>query len=139
MFLPLYWIWVGTAIQADLRDVERPRTRLLNFAVALCSLFMALAVPGAHGGVETRDRGLIFALAYWAARLMMGLSMPRGQRFSANPYTWSMLATGPLFVIGAPAGHLTERFGLFVLVALGEAVVSAGAPAADVDPGRGLR
>jgi low temperature requirement protein LtrA len=132
------------------------------FAVALAAVFMALAVPGAYG-----DAGLLYALAYWAGRMVLGTDVVRravreGQ-WPVNPYTISMAVTGPLLVVGAlvhgslrealwalaavgdlssptilrarlsrmhlDAGHLAERFGGFVLIALGESVVAVGASA----------
>lgn len=162
VFVPVYWMWVGTSIQTNLRDVSRPGLRLAVFAVALAAIFMALALPSAYD-----DLGLLFALAYWAGRIVLGAgllrSLRRGGSLSINPYTVSMFVTGPLLVIGAvlpggvrellwavaavldlgtptflrsrmrnmhvDAAHLAERFGLFLLIALGESVVAIGASA----------
>ncbi|MEP7026655.1 MAG: low temperature requirement protein A, partial [Actinomycetota bacterium] len=132
------------------------------FTVALAAVFMALSVPGAYGG-----DGLLFALAYWSGRILLGAGVLRralrAGELPVNPHTISMAVTGPLLVIGAlahggvrellwglaalgdlstpsilrarlrgmhlDAGHLAERFGGFVLIALGESVVAVGASA----------
>lgn len=159
VFVPIYWMWVGTAIQTNLRDIAQPRLRLKVFAVALAAVFMAVAAPDAYGSL-----GLLFAAAYWAGRVVLGVDLlrrsARGTTMPVNPYTISMFLTGPLLVVGAPlhgsaregiwaaaaaidlatptllrsrlrnmhlnAAHLAERFGLFVLIALGESVVAIG-------------
>ncbi|OLF11365.1 hypothetical protein BU204_30405 [Actinophytocola xanthii] len=160
LFLPLYWVWVGTTMQANQRDLERPAERIAIFFVAMCGLVMAFAVPYAYD-----DRGLLFAGAYWAARLVYGVFAFRGELLRLQPFTVSIVLTGPLLVLGAlldgpareilwlagalldlavpsllrrrlaamhfDARHLTERFGLFVLIALGESVVAVGAPVAN--------
>jgi low temperature requirement protein LtrA len=159
VFVPIYWAWVGVAIQTNVRDMSTPGLRIGMFAVALAGLFMALAVPDAYG-----DRALLFALAYWAARLVLGFVGVAHDGWRVNPYTVSMTITGPILVVGAltdgwvqvaiwglaalidlstptvlrrrlrgmhfDAPHLAERFGLFVLIALGESVVAIGSSAA---------
>src|ERR1700712_2567660 len=45
VFVPIYWVWVGTSLQANLRDIDQPVLRMTVFAVALAGLFLALAVP----------------------------------------------------------------------------------------------
>ncbi|MFD8593987.1 low temperature requirement protein A [Kitasatospora sp. NPDC059646] len=159
-FVPVYWCWVGTTVQANVRDVDNPRDRIGIFAVGLAGLFMALALPAAFGA-----RGVLFGGAYWAARLVLiGLLARRVRRIRTGPYGVGAFCTGPLLVVGgllpSPArevlwalaaaadlaaplvfrrrlakveyhpGHLPERFGLFLLVALGESIVGIGAPVA---------
>jgi low temperature requirement protein LtrA len=159
VFVPIYWMWVGTAIQTNLTDVTRPYLRIRVFAVALCGIFMALALPGAYG-----DLGLLFAISYWVGRCVLGVGVFRAAwragRAPLNPFVISMTVSGPALVIGAlchgdvreviwglvalldlstptvlrsrlqnmhfDAGHLAERFGLFLLIALGESVVAIG-------------
>ncbi len=67
VFVPIYWLWVGTAIQTNQRDMSDPVLRLRIFAVALTAIFMALALPGSYA-----DSGLLFAVAYWCGRLILG-------------------------------------------------------------------
>jgi low temperature requirement protein LtrA len=157
VFVPVYWVWVGTAMLTNQLDADRPRLRLVVFAVGLASIFMAIALPDAYGPL-----GLMLAVAYWLARLVLGAGLLLGddRRSRVNPYTVSMIVTGPLLVVGAvldetprtvvwgvaavidlatptllrsrllrmhvDAGHLAERFGLLVLIALGESVVATG-------------
>jgi len=169
VFVPVYWVWVGTTVQANIRDVARPTQRLAIFTVALCGLFAALAIPYAFEG-----RGVLFASAYWIGRIILGVPLLAQVR-SWTPYLVSMVATGPLLMAGAllpdrprlalwgvaavldlaaptllrrrlrgvhyDAGHLAERFGLLVLIALGESVVAIGAAAqqdARIGVGAGL-
>jgi low temperature requirement protein LtrA len=100
LLVPVYWLWVGTTIQVNQLDINRAVLRIMVFAVALAAVFMALAIPGAYGGT-----GLLYALAYWAGRMLLGANVVRravreGQR-PVNPYTVSMAVTGPLLVVGA--------------------------------------
>jgi low temperature requirement protein LtrA len=162
VFVPIYWLWVGTSIQTNLQDVTRPLLRIRIFGVALAGVFMALSLPEAYGHL-----GLLYALAYWLGRLVLGVGIVldalRRGAWPINPYGVSMVLTGPMLVVGAlvhgdareviwaaaalidlssptvlrprlrgmqlDAGHLAERFGLFVLIALGESVVSVGTSA----------
>jgi low temperature requirement protein LtrA len=154
VFVPIYWMWVGTAIQTNQSDISRPALRLKIFAVALAGVFMALSLNDAYG-----NRGLLFAVSYWAARMLLGWRLlGLGRRMPLNPYSVSMFLTGPLLVVGAllpgdwrllvwgvaalidlstptllrrqlrgmhfNASHLAERFGLFVLIAVGESLVA---------------
>ena len=162
VFLLVYWVWVGAAIQGNAFDMDQARRRLALFAIGLCGLVMALSVTQAYDG-----RGLAFAVSYWVARIVLVVGLVDRRAFSLRPYTVSAYVTGPLLVIGAlvpsparlvvwsvaaaldlamptlrrkalaslhfDAGHLTERFGLFVLIALGESVVAIGAPLATAD------
>jgi low temperature requirement protein LtrA len=163
LFVPIYWAWVGTSLQANLRDVSKPTLRLGMFGVALSGFFMALAVPYAF-----ESRALLFALAYWAGRLLLGIPLIVRHGLAWTPYSVSMVVTAPLLTVGAllpnhaqlavwvaaavldlstptllrarltrlhydPA-HLAERFGLFVLIALGESVVTIGTAAQSRGP-----
>jgi low temperature requirement protein LtrA len=164
VFVPIYWTWVGTTIQANMSDISAPRTRIAIFTVALGGLFLAMAVPDAFGG-----SALLFALAYWISRCVLGILQRSWRHRTLNPVTFSMTITGPIFVVGAlvpevarlplwgvaafldlfslvffrkrltrmifDAGHLTERFGLFVLIALGETVVAVSVSALHVTGG----
>ncbi len=161
VFVPVYWCWVGTTVQANIRDVDTPRDRIGILAVGLAGLFMALAVPGAYEG-----RGLLLGAAYWAARLVLLWLVVRVPGSWRGPYGIGALVSGPLLLAGgllhdgprvalwtlaalcdlsAPLflrrrltrvayhpAHMPERFGLFLLVALGESVVGVGATAAGV-------
>ncbi len=108
VFVPIYWLWVGTSIQTNQLDASRPLLRIRIFGVALAGIFMALSLPDAYGRL-----GLLFALAYWLGRLVLGVPVVAAgawQRMSAvNPYTVAMLLTGPMLVVGALMhGHARE-------------------------------
>lgn len=166
VFVPVYWAWVGVAILSNQRDTARSGLRLVLFGVALAALFMALAVPEAYA-----DRGVLYASAYWAGRLLMASVQARerlrGVRLPLNPHVVSAVVTGPLLLGGGfthsdvrvalwglgalielasltllrsrlrgmhfDSSHLAERFGAFVLIALGESVVAIGASAHPLD------
>ncbi|MEZ0093453.1 low temperature requirement protein A [Streptacidiphilus sp. EB129] len=159
VFVPMYWTWVGTSVQASTHDVDNHQDRLAIFAIALCGMFMALAVPQAFGSL-----GLLFGASYLAARIVLALRMVRLGGVLMGPYGAGALVTGPLLTVGGllhgelrtvlwavaavtdlstPAlarrrleavrihpTHLPERFSTFVLIALGETIVSVGAPVA---------
>jgi low temperature requirement protein LtrA len=100
VFVPLYWTWVGAAVRTNQDDASRPAVRLSLFAIALASIFMAVAVPQAYGPL-----GLVFALAYWAGRIVLVLPqlrwMRNGSASTLNPVSVSVVLTGPLLVVGA--------------------------------------
>ncbi|MER7704281.1 low temperature requirement protein A [Kitasatospora sp. NPDC097605] len=159
VFVPVYWCWVGTTVQANIRDVDTARDRLGILTVGLTGLVMALAVPGAYGG-----RGVLLGAGYWAARVVLLLLLVRVPGVWRGPYGVGALVSGPLLVVGGllPEGprvwlwalaalcdlsapvvfrrrladvsyhpaHMPERFALFLLVALGESIVGIGATAA---------
>jgi low temperature requirement protein LtrA len=158
VFVPIWWAWVGTSIHANTHNVDNPLDRIGIFAVGLCSLVMALAVPGAYG-----ERGALFGGGYLALRLVLAALVFRGPALTLNTFSVGLLVTGPLLAIGgalhggwrvglwAAAGlvdlsvpalvrrrlarirfdaeHLPERFGLFLIIALGESIVAVGASA----------
>lgn len=159
VFVPVYWCWVGTTVQANIRDVDTPRDRIGIFAVGLSGLFMALALPSAYG-----SRGVLYGTAYWAARLVLFWLLSAVSGVWRGPYGVGAAISGPLLLVGGlvdgPArvalwavaaladlsaplalrsrlanvdyhpGHLPERFGLLLLVALGESIVGIGGPVA---------
>lgn len=53
VFVPVYWLWVGTTMYANLTDVDNPRGRLSFFVVAFAGLGMALALPGSFAEEST--------------------------------------------------------------------------------------
>lgn len=159
VFIPIFWAWGGTTMHANLRDLDQAFDRLGVFAVALCGLFMALALPQSYG-----SRGLLFGASYWAARLVLFSLAHRSYRtVGFTPFTAGAFVTGPLLLAGGlvhgtarvvlwalAAGvdlvvpylarrrltrilfepsHLSERYGLFLIIALGESVVATGVTA----------
>jgi low temperature requirement protein LtrA len=159
IFIPIYWVWVGTSVLANTHDVDNPLNRLGIFAIGLCSLFMALATPGVYGA-----RGVLFGASYFAARILLAALVSRGRGLVLSPVSVALFVSGPLLLIGGfldePARvtvwaiaafsdlatpaltrrwlvkvrfhpeHLPERFGLFLIIALGESIVAIGGPAA---------
>ena len=104
MFVPVYWTWVGTAIQANTRDMSTAGSQLALFSVALFGFGMALNIDAVYAA---EGRALEFALCYWAARCCLGARMflPSWQwGVQLNPITVSMFFTGPMLVIGAVIG-----------------------------------
>ena len=163
MFIPVFWVWVGGTMHANLHEIDTVRGRLGMFGVAFCGLVLGLTLPGTFAGTA-----VWFGGTYWAARLILVLAIQGLPHRSAFPtFTVGAFLTGPLFVIGgllppgprtvvwaaaavtdlsipflarrrlgsAPfeAAHVAERFGLFVIIALGETVVATGAAAAERD------
>lgn len=160
VFVPVFWVWVGTTMHANLHEVDTVRGRLGVFTVALCGLMLSLAVPGAFAGTA-----VLFGAAYWGARIVLYVTVVgQPHRYAFATFTVGAFLTGPLFLGGAflPVGprtilwavaaatdlsvpflvrrrlaevpfdadHLAERFGTFVLIALGETVVSTAEGAA---------
>jgi low temperature requirement protein LtrA len=160
VFVPVYWMWVGMSVHANTRDVENPLDRLGIFAVALGSLIMALAVPQAYGeraalfaSAYLATRIVLLALVLRSRRLFVNpytiavfLAGPLRLVGAFLPSYWlvGLWALAAVIEFAAPAvarrrvgarvryhpAHLPERFGLFLIIALGETIVAIGAPAA---------
>ena len=159
VFIPVFWVWVGGTMHANLHDVETVRGRLGIFCVAFCGLVLGICLPGAF-----TDAGVWFGGAYWAARIIRFLTIQGlPHRTAFTTFTVGAFITGPAFFLGAllppeprtvvwavaavtdlsvpflvrrrlssvpfDAPHVAERFGLFVIIALGETVVATGAAA----------
>lgn len=159
VFVPIYWAWVGTSIHSDTHDVERPGQRLGIFTIGLCALFMALATPLAYGDrgwlfaaayyiarltlafLMTRGRGFSWS-PFTVAVLVSGPLLVIGTAFDGplRLALWALAAAidlispralrGRMLLLRFDAGHMPERFGLLLLIALGESVVATGLPAA---------
>jgi low temperature requirement protein LtrA len=159
VFVPVYWAWVGTSVHANLHDTDNGVDRAGIFGLALCALFMALALPQAYAG-----RGALFGGGYFALRVLLAALYFRGRKITLITPLIAACVTGPLLLAGGLAplpwrtvlwavaaavdlatprilrarltgvdfdpGHLVERFGLFLIIALGESVVGIGATAA---------
>src|SRR6266545_2276812 len=148
VFVPIYWAWVGTSVHANTHEID-PLDRLGIFAVGLCALFMAMATPDAYAergvlfgaayyGARIvlaflifRGRGMTLSpfsvalffsgpllliggffddsvrVALWAVAALADLSAPR-------------LLRRRLLTLRFDSSHMQERFGLLVLIALGE-------------------
>jgi low temperature requirement protein LtrA len=139
--------------------VDSALDRVRIFTVGLSGLLMALALPEAYGergalfgaaywaarlvlfwmisGISGAWRGPFGVGAVISGPLMLTGGLLDGP---ARPALWAVAAAidlaGPTVLRAMLArvtyhpGHLPERFGLLVLVALGESIVGTGAPAA---------
>jgi low temperature requirement protein LtrA len=159
VFVPIYWAWVGTSVHANLHDTDNPVDRAGILVLALCALFMAVALPAAY-----TTRGALFGAAYVALRVILAALYFRGRRITLITPLVAACVSGPLMLAGGlvptptrtllwglaalvdlatprilrrrltrvafDASHLAERFGLFLLIALGESVADIGAAAA---------
>jgi low temperature requirement protein LtrA len=159
LFVPIYWAWVGTSVHANLHDTDNPVDRAGLLVLALCALFMAVALPQAYG-----SRGALFGGSYFALRVILAVLYFRGRPIVVITPLVAACVSGPLMLAGGitptptrtvlwglaalvdlatprilrfrlkglnfDAGHLVERFGIFLMIALGESVVDIGATAA---------
>ena len=159
LFVPIYWGWVGTTIHANVSNVDTGPERLTIFAVGLCSLMMSLGVADAFGhrgllfGCGYMALRIILAAAVFRGWRMSANAFSVGLLVTGPLVIAGGLAQGqvrvamwaaagvidlavPLVLRGRlkkvrfEASHLPERFGLFVIIALGESIVAIGAPAA---------
>lgn len=159
VLVPIYWSWVGMSIIANTQDLSGPVSRMQMFAVALAGMFMALAVPDAYGdrGVlfgcgylaarivlaVMLFRGTRFTLNPVAVGLLVSGPLIFAGGFLHGTAREAMWAAGAVIDLSSPtllrarlrlmrfdAGHLAERFGLLLIIAIGESVVAIGAPAA---------
>ena len=167
VFVPTYWAWVGTSVHANLHDTDNTIDRAGILTLALCALFMAVALPDAYG-----KTGLLFGGAYFAHRAILAVLYFRGRPLTLVTPLVAACVSGPLMLFGGllptptrtvlwglaavvdlatprilrprmttlifDTGHLVERFGLFVIIALGESVVNIGAAAAGLPDLTGL-
>jgi len=159
VFIPIYWAWVGTTMHANLHDVERPLDRLGILTIGLCGLFMALALPGAYhtsgllfGASYWAARLVLFVLtrrtyrrvgfnSFIAAACISGPLLVFGGLVHGTTRiaVWALAAAIDLAVpylvrarlVDVPfePSHLSERYGSFVIIALGESVVATGVAA----------
>ena len=159
LLVPLYWGWVGTSIHANVSDVDTPLERLGIFAVGLCSLMMALGVLEAFGergvlfGAGYLSLRIVLAAAVFRGWRMSPNSFSVGLLLTGPLLLAGGIADGPariwlwaiagvvdlatptvlrkrLVKVEFEASHLPERFGLFIIIALGESIVAIGSPAA---------
>ena len=161
VFVPIYWAWVGMTVYANTHDVDNPIDRMGMFAVGLLSLFMALALPDAYGDRGLLFavsylllRALLAALVYRGQvravlNVFSATAVFTGPLLVAGAFLdgWARVgvwAVGGVASLAMPAlfrrrltrlqydtAHMPERFGLFLIIALGESIVAVGRPAAE--------
>ena len=156
----VYRTWVLTSLQSNRLGNDSTWDRVTLFGVGLCCLLMAIAIPLAYesGGMQFAiafwaARTLIWArfASHYQAKLTssLGLSvfligplifvgalLPDGSR----EMVWALAALIDLSMVAFfgrqhelihyDHSHLMERFGLFVLIALGEQIVDLSLPLA---------
>src|SRR2546421_1675920 len=159
VFVPVWWAWVGTTVHANRHNVDNPRDILGIFPLGLGSLGLALAVPHAYadrgllfgaaylflrlvlGVLVFRDWRGIALNSFSIGALVTGPLLLAGgfAHGTARVVLWGLAATTDLVtprllrnrlaVVRFDTGHLPERFGLFLIIALGESVVQIGVAA----------
>lgn len=159
VFVPIYWSWVGTSVLANTQDLSGAASRMGIFAVGLAGLFMALAVPEAYGerGVlfgcgYLAARIVLAVLLFGHQRVVVNpigvglvLSGPLilAGGFAHGTVREAIWAVAAAIDLSSPTvlrarlrhmhfdpSHLAERFGLLLIIAMGESVVAIGGPAA---------
>jgi low temperature requirement protein LtrA len=156
VFVPVWWAWVGTTVHANRHDVDNPRDTIGIFTLGLGSLCMALAVPQAYadrgllfgaaylflrvvlGVLVFREWRGIAVNSFSVGALVTGPLLLAGGfvHGTARLVLWGLAAATDLVtprllrsrlaVVRFDTGHLPERFGLFLIIALGESVVQIG-------------
>ncbi|PYC86931.1 low temperature requirement protein A [Streptomyces tateyamensis] len=156
VFTPFWWSWVGSSVLANLTDVDRTRDRLRLFGIVLATLMMTTMIPHALNGEGTLFavsfvvlRGLLvwwskdafqrlrlnpFTLSAFVISPLVLLSsrLPEHQRV----LVWGVLMVAELSTtyllrarlagIRVEPSHLPERFGLVIMISLGESIGTVG-------------
>jgi low temperature requirement protein LtrA len=158
VLVPLYWAWVGTSVHVNTHGADTNLDRLGILAIALCALFMALSIPSAFHGRAVVFATSYLALRAILSLLVAGGKKMNVQPFLVSVIvTGPLLLIGafvtpaqlPIWGLAAAMdlatplvlrrtlvqthfdpGHLPDRFGSFLLVALGESIIAIGLPAA---------
>lgn len=162
LFIPIYWAWVGTSIHSNMNDVDTPVERLAIFTIALGGMLMALAVPEAlhdrgtlyaasYLGIRIVLAMLLpaqrrFAPGPYSTALLVTAPMLLIGSFlhgDARLWVWGLAGlldlSSPrifrkrLIALKVDPAHLPERYGLFVIIALGESIVAVGLEAASYE------
>ncbi|MCG7210118.1 low temperature requirement protein A [Streptomyces arenae] len=159
VFIPIFWTWGGTTMHGNTHDLDRTFERLGVFTVGLCGLFMALALPQAYGSrgllfgasywaarlalcvlAQRHYRAVVFN-PYTASAFITGPLLLVGGLIHGNTRValWAAAAGVDLIVpyltrdgltrISFEPHHLSERYRLFLLIALGESVAAIGVTA----------
>jgi low temperature requirement protein LtrA len=159
VFVPVWWAWVGTTIHANRHDVDTTHDTFGIFTLGLGSLGLALALPGAYadrgllfGGSYLFLRLVLAVLVFreWrgiavnsfsVGALVTGPLLLAGGLAHGTPRVvlWALAAATDLLtprllrnrlaVVRFDVSHLPERFGLFLIIALGESLVQVGVTA----------
>src|SRR5262245_50509643 len=157
LFVTLWWTWVGFAVLYNHHGAEDLDLRLAFVAASVPAGVAAVAIEPASVGESTafalslavirvvlaaayaRTRNRRVARAYVVSALLFAISV-----WVPEPFRYVLWAIG----IGVESGatlpergssealdphHFAERFGLFLIILLGEVVVEAGQGSVDVE------
>ncbi|MEM9808986.1 MAG: low temperature requirement protein A [Cyanobacteria bacterium P01_D01_bin.56] len=159
LFVPLWWVWIGTTFYANRFDSDDLVRRVLMGFQMLAVAAMAVNIH--HGLHESSGN---FALAYTASRFLLvleylwaGWHIPKARRLTTHyatgfglgallwlisvfvplPFRLGLWAIGLAIDFATPTTaktmiqelpphpeHLPERFGLFTIIVLGEAIIA---------------
>jgi low temperature requirement protein LtrA len=156
----VYRTWVTTSLQTNRLSRDSTRDRIILFGVGLCGVGMAIAIPHAYdsGGMQFALAYWVARILLWLRyvpkqRPQLGTSLGLSVTVFAPmlvigallPDTWrevvwfvtALADLGTITLLGRmhrfihyDHSHLMERFGLFVLIALGEQIVDLSLPLA---------
>jgi low temperature requirement protein LtrA len=159
VFVPVWWAWVGTTVHANRHNVDTPRDTIGIFTVGLGSMCMALAIPYAYldrgllfgaaylflrlvlGVLVFREWRGIAVNSFSVGAFVTGPLLLIGGLVHGGPRLalWGLAAVTDLVTprllrsrlaaVRFDTAHLPERFGLFLIIALGESVVQIGVAA----------
>jgi low temperature requirement protein LtrA len=137
VFWLVWWAWTQFTWALNAADTTHPAVEAVMLAATVIAFLMAVTVPDAFG-----DAGGWFAATYIAVRVV-GLTLYGRVAWDdlakrAAVRRFALLSAGGLAVLldvaaGAAEGwdvrpdHFSERHGLFVIIALGESLIVAGA------------
>ncbi|SIR27613.1 Low temperature requirement protein LtrA [Rhizobium sp. RU20A] len=172
--LALWSVWIHTTWVTNLLNAEHESVRLLLFALMLCGILLAIALPEAFG-----EKGLLFAGAYAALQMTRSVFALVALRRAGSEQAGTFLrvtlwtaASAALWLAGGLADgqtritlwaiallieylapvirywlpglgrgtreetgingeHLAERAALFVIIALGETILTTGKNASE--------
>jgi low temperature requirement protein LtrA len=146
--MAVWWAWIDTAWVTNWLDPQKWPVRVMLLVLMFAGLILSTSIPEAFG-----ERGLSFALAYaviqvgrasftlWALHGHSPVNFRNFQRitiwFSIFSALWIAggLAEGELRLglsrsrtadWNVEGGHMAERCGLFIIIALGESILVTG-------------
>lgn len=157
LWATMYWLWSVTTHLASGQDMTRTSNRFVVFGVTLAALIMAIALPDAFGEralvfalaywvgrllpVFAWLRGSLATYAHDLVGVVISsplLVLGAVLEPSTRIWLWSVAALiefvspflfrSRLQTLRFDIEHIVERFGLLVLIALGETVVALGEP-----------
>jgi low temperature requirement protein LtrA len=150
------WVGVTVYSNAAGAKIDQTVGRVVLFAVAACGLAVAVAIPQAYGnrGLMLGLAYLALRLVLWLAMRPLHFYGTKVDPFTVGlvvaaplwvvggvlpmPWRTALWVLAALVEIGSPVlvrnsralhyetAHLPERFGLFIIIAIGETVVALG-------------